>query len=285
MNTGFSVTEKKHVKLISVDCINSTGKFRAYYSTGYSGVSKNLPNGTTMNLNLFKKFKDPELDVTESCGKVNPRKNMQLFSDACGFSLNSLAAVHEIHSNTVFQAQSPERGAIFDPLAYRDGDAQVALPSDRLTLFVYASDCCTMLLADPSSGIYATTHCGWKNSLNGTIHNWIEKFVQLGGSKEDAIIAIGPALDRNCMEIGTDVYRLFMDYSGDFAEDIYPSPYDEGKYYIDLFAINTKLLINEGIKSQKIYPSNICNKCELMLPSFRRDHGRNGVMAGIIYPI
>lgn len=284
MNNGFSLIEKGGVKLISVDCINDTKLFKAFYSTGYSGVSTDLPGGTTMNLNLFKNFKDLDLDKTESWGKENPKKNLQLFANACGFSIKKLTAVHEIHSNIVHKAKSPKGNEIYNPHAYLDGDAQVARFNDDLALFVYASDCCTMLLADPSTGVYATTHCGWKNSLNGTIHNWIEKFSELGGNKENAIVAIGPALDQKCMEIGQDVYDLFVNYSSDFANDIIISPTTPGKFYIDLFSINTQLLIREGVKIDNIYSSGICNKCEFALPSYRRDQGRNGVMGGIIFP-
>lgn len=278
------MVEREGVKLISVDCINDTGLFNAYYSTGYSGVSTDLPGGTTMNLNLFKAFNDDALKEVESCTKENPRKNFQIFSSACGFSINNLSAVHEIHSNIVHRAQKLKNQDVFNPNAYSDGDAQVAIYDDKLALFVYASDCCTMLLADPSTGIYATTHCGWKNSLNGTIHNWINLFSKLGGKKENAIIAIGPALVQECMEIGEDVYQLFINYSSDFAEDIIPHPNTSSKYLIDLFSINTKLLLAEGIKYENIFPSGICNKCEFALPSYRRDKGRNGVMAGIIFP-
>lgn len=53
MNKGFSPVTKNGVLLISVDCINSTGLFSAYYSTGFGGVSVR-EDDCSMNLNVFK---------------------------------------------------------------------------------------------------------------------------------------------------------------------------------------------------------------------------------------
>lgn len=271
MNKGFSIVEKNSIKLISVDCINDTGIFNAYYSTGFGGVS-DLPGGCSMNLNIFKR--------TIDC-KENSIKNFDLFCDAIKVpnGYNNLVAQHEVHSSIVRKVTKKDcKKDIFDVTQYADGDGQIT--DDSIPLFVYASDCATIMIADPVTGIYGTTHCGWKNSLNNTINNWIGLFKQLGGNVKTAIAAIGPSLCQDCFEVDDDVRNLFLDSNPSFVKYMFKKG---SKTHIDLNGINSELLVEEGIEPDNIHISGICNRTEYNLPSYRRDKGANGVMGGIIF--
>ncbi len=271
MNTGFSIVELNGIKVISVDCINNTGMFSAYYSTGFGGIS-NLPGGCSMNLNIFKKNID---------SRKNEQENFRRFCEAVGLPDGSknLVLQHEIHSSIIHEVSKKDcKENIFDTQCHCDGDGQVT--KDDIPLFVYASDCATLMMIDPSTGIFATTHCGWKNTLNGTLKNWITLFKNMGGNVGKAIIAIGPSLCQNCFEVDDDVKKLFLDFNPEYKRFMQKK---ESKTHIDLNSINKDLLIKEGILPNNIYISGICNKTEYNLPSFRRDKGANGVMGGILF--
>ena len=268
--TGFSIVEKDNVPLISVDCINKTGLFRAYYSTGMGGVSS-MPGNCSMNLNIFK----------SNDSKENARENFRRFALAAGVKsgFNKLVAQHEIHSSIIYRVTKKDyKRDILDNRAYKDADGQVT--GDNIPLFVYAADCATLMLVDPSTGLYATTHCGWKNSLNNTIQNWIRLFATMGGKTDNAIVAIGPSLCQKCFEVDDDVRMLFLNYDSSFKK--YMCRLGE-KTHINLNGINGELLVREGINESNIYISDICNNEKLQLPSFRRDKGNNGVLGGILY--
>lgn len=272
MNNGFSVIRRNGVTLISVDCINNTGKFQAYYSTGLDGVSS-LAGGCTMNLSIFKGI-DTQENVVE---------NFTRFADAACIpgGYRRLVAQREKHIPKVVSVGIADvKQDFFDISSYQFADGQVT--KDNIPLFVYASDCATMLLCDPVTGIYATTHCGWRNSLNHTITNWIEKFVEMGGHTESALVAIGPSICQNCFEVDDDVRNLFLAYDSDFERWMYRKG---SKTHIDLCSINRELLVQEGIPMGNIYESGICNCEELCLPSYRRDKGGNGAIGGVIYRI
>lgn len=268
MNKGFSLVIKNGVRVISVDCINETGIFEAYYSTGFDGVS-NMPGGCTMNLNIFK-----ENDSLE-----NSIKNFELFSSSVGVSYKSFVAQHEVHSNVVCVVDENDRKTdIFDKSQYRDADGQIT--HSAIPLWVYGSDCPTLMIADASTGIYGTTHCGWKNTLNFTVRNWIDLFKSEGGSVDCAIVAIGPSLCQDCFEVEDDVRGMFLSYNPDFEKYMLKKGI---KTHIDLGGVIRELLIKEGLKDENIHLSGVCTRTDLNLPSYRRDRGANGVMGGVIF--
>ena len=274
MNNEFSIVYQNGIPLISVDCINKTGMFKAYYSTGFGGFSVNMPGGCSMNLNIFKRTED---------GVESWRKNFDIFCTAAQVpgGYNSLVAQREIHSSiTHIVTKADCKADIFEVETYKKADGQIT--ADDVPLFVYASDCPTLILADDSTGIFGTAHCGWKNSLNDTIRNWIAAFKYAGGNVEQAIVAIGPSLCQECFEVGEEVRQLFINYDRDFENFMYRKG---EKTHIDLNKVNASLLEKEGILPHKIYSCGICNRTEFNLPSYRRDKGLNAVLGGVIYKV
>ena len=275
MNKGFSLVTKNGIPLISVDCINNTGLFKAYYATGHGGVSQ-LEDGCSMNLNVFKNNDRAE----------NSRQNFAIFASAAGVPNGSADFVlqHECHSsNAVFVTQKDRKSDIFEKTAYPKG-ADSQLTAEKLPLFVYASDCPTIMVCDTASGVYGTIHCGWKNCLNGTIQNWFCLFKEKSGNAHTAICTVGPAMCQDCFEVDDDVRELFLNYDESYAQFMY---HKGAKTHIDLAAVIKKQLVQQGVAEDSIYLSGICNKChtQYALPSYRRSKGANGVSGGVMWKV
>ena len=273
MNKGFSLVIRNGVPLISADCINSTGMFSAYYATGHGGVSE-VGDGCSMNLNIFK----------NNDSRENARQNFDIFATAAGVPGGSRDFVlqHECHSNNaVFVDANNLKADIFDRTAYAAG-ADSQLTEDSLPLFVYASDCPTILLCDTATGLYGTIHCGWKNCLNGTIANWFDLFRKKCGNESALICAVGPSMCQDCFEVDEDVRELFLQYDKDYGQFMYCKGV---KTHIDLGAVITHQLTGQGVKEENIYLCGICNKChtEYALPSYRRSKGKNAVTGGVVW--
>lgn len=273
MNSGFSVIDVNGIKLISVDCINRTGKFKAYYSTGIGGAS-DMPGNFTMNLSMFKRCANDTFEKVMT--------NFQLFADCCGFPIESISLHREVHENrTVAVSREDLPDDVFDRSAYEEADGQVT-SDDRVSLFVYAGDCCTIMMADPQSGVFGTVHCGWKNSVNGTIPEFVRMFREQGGDVGSAIAAIGPSICREHYDLDMKSAEQFykLGFGPDLEYDI-----EKNRWKVDLPAINRKLLQTEGVPEDSIYTAPWCTYegGELCLPSYRRDKGLNGMMGGVIF--
>ncbi len=275
MNKDFSVIDRGGVRLISVDCLNRLGPYRAYYSTGFGGVS-DMPGGCTMNLSLFKNCKNDSFE--------NVRRNFEIFAGACGFPLERISLHREVHEpgmTVVTAADIPPD--IFDRSRYGESDGQVtADPS--VALFVYAADCCTVMLADPVHEVSGTTHCGWRNSVNGTIPALIAAFRSCGGNPENTVAVIGPSICRDHYSIDEDAAGLFRahGFGGALGERN-----EQGRYPVDLPEVNRRLLIREGIVPEQIHVMPWCTweAADLRLPSYRRDNGLNAMLGGVLYHI
>ena len=273
MNSDYSVIDRNGVTLISVDCINRLGNYRAYYSTGFGGVS-DMPGGCTMNLSMFKKCPNDTFD--------NVRRNFRIFADAAGFPLQSLSLNREVHEpgvRTVTKAGLPED--IFDRSAYGTADAQVTADPD-VALFVYAADCCTVMLVDPVREVSGTTHCGWRNSLNGTIEAFLGAFRSCGGDPSAATAVIGPSICREHYSVDAETAARFT--AAGFAAEL-DEENSQGRFPIDLPAVNRKILARQGISPDRIHVMPWCTweASDLRLPSYRRDNGLNAMFGGVLY--
>lgn len=275
MNTDFSIVDINGVKLISVDCINRLGKYRAYYSTGFGGVS-NMPGGCSMNLAMFKQCKNDTFE--------NAKQNFTIFSKACGFSLNHMSLHREVHSpgmRIVTAKDIPED--VFNRAAYGEADGQITTDTS-VALFVYAADCCTIMLVNADHEISGTTHCGWRNSVNGTIQSFVSTFKSCGGSLKNTTAVIGPSICKNHYSVDEDTANIFVTQG--FSDQL-GKKNEQNRYPIDLPEINRKILIQAGLDSSQIHVLPLCTweAEDLRLPSYRRDKGLNAVLGGILFHI
>jgi len=63
-------------------------------------------------------------------------------------------------------------------------------------LWVYTADCMPILFADKRTRTVAALHCGRKGLENKIINNLVKIFDNLGTSREDLIVAVGPSISK-----------------------------------------------------------------------------------------
>lgn len=269
----FSIIDRNGVKLISVDCINRLGNYRAYYSTGFGGVS-DMPGGCSMNLSMFKACRNDTFD--------HVKENFRIFSEACGFPLARISLHRETHApNVAVVSASRIPEDIFDRCSYGEADGQVTADKS-VALFVYAADCCTIMLVDPVHEVSGTTHCGWRNSINGTISSFVSAFQRCGGDLGSSIAVLGPSICR-------DHYSIDEEAAGRFREQGFGlqigQKNSQDRFPVDLAEINRIQLQKQGLDKDQIHVMPWCTWEEtvLRLPSYRRDHGMNAMLGGVLF--
>lgn len=272
-DTGFSIVERNGVTLISVDCINRLGKYRAYYSTGWGGVS-DMPGGCTMNLSLYKNCVNDTFE--------NAKENFLRFADACGFELDRMSIHPEVHGSDIAVVRREDIPQdVFDRKAYQPYDGQVSTDKE-VALVVYAGDCNTILLADPVHEVHAATHCGWRNNLNGTVAHFLERFRACGGDPETSVLAIGPSISRYYYDLDREMVEPFA--RAGFSDCLEKNERN-GRWFIDLKEITRRQLAASGMPADRIFIAPWCtfSSTELRLPSYRRDRGLNANLGGVLF--
>ena len=100
---------------------------------------------------------------------------------------------------------------------------------------------------------------------------------EFGCSPSDIVAGIGPAIGACCYEVGEDIAILCRSLG-----------YEDGvllkdnSYYLDLYQILFKQLLDLGVDTSKIEYSNICTACDTQNYFSYRKEGQTGRFCGAI---
>ena len=120
--------------------------------------------------------------------KSSSEKCLQLLGNH--FNENHINCIsNQIHSNViVFGSQSQEGNKT-------NADGLVGNKCNQ-NLWVYTADCMPIFFADRRTRNVAALHCGRKGLEKKIIKNLVKIFDNLGTSKDDLIVAIGPSISK-----------------------------------------------------------------------------------------
>jgi hypothetical protein len=230
----------------------------AAFTTRPGGVSK--PPFAALNLGIFTE--DDRLAVVE---------NRRRLAAVLGLATDRVAIAHQVHGAELIHhvgSQSPSWSFASDewsekqPVGIVDADGHVVTAEGTAAL-VFVADCVPVALSGPGGA--AMLHCGWRGLAAGIVAKGV---VAIGAT--DA--AIGPSIGRCCYEVGEEVLAAF-DQLGDGIASA---------RMLDLPEVARRFLAEAGV--ERIETSGLCTSCEPELFfSHRRDHGRTGRQAGLVW--
>lgn len=109
--------------------------------------------------------------------------------------------MNQVHSaDALFLTEPP----VSPPMA----DALIT-QTPNLCLTVKTADCAPVLMADPTSGMVAAIHAGWRGAFQGILENTVLQMIRHGADPNTIYAAVGPHIQRNSFVAGTDMYTLF----------------------------------------------------------------------------
>ncbi len=152
-------------------------------------------------------------------------------------------------------------------------------------LWVYTADCMPIFFADKRTRNVATLHCGRKGLEKKIINNLVKIFDNFGTSRDNLLVAIGPAISKEHYPVDEitlkEFYRntentnitinltkaeknLFFNDSNHFKE--------KNLNQLDLKRSAYRQLLNENIPNENIDISNLCTyKLKNEFNSWRRN--------------
>ena len=106
--------------------------------------------------------------------------------------------------------------------------------------------------------------------------------VEFGTRPEDLLVAIGPSIGACCYEVDEVVRQEFAQQEElDPDSFFYRAP--EGKYRLDLWEANRRILMQAGVLPEYISTARICTRCNSrLLWSHRATGGRRGGLAAFL---
>ena len=175
-------------------------------------------------------------------------------------SFPQIAHSHQVHGRevSVHRGGSPMRGRTgvgFVP----GGEPRLKLGPDAdghvtgeggILLGVTVADCVPVFLVDPSMQAVGLLHAGWRGVVSGILERGIEllreEFLSL---PEDIHLHLGPAICRECYEVGGEVHLALG-----LPEPDGPSP-------VDLRGHLTSRAVAAGVREARVTESAWCTLC------------------------
>jgi len=240
------------------------------FSTRLGGVSQN--EYSSMNLNFGRGDNDE-----------NVVENFHRFCAAAGFDYSTLVASSQDHHTFIRKVGVRHCGMGFlKPKDIKSVDGLIT-DKENVTLVTYYADCVPLFFFDPEKHAIGLAHAGWRGTVAKIGTKMVAAMTREFGSQPcDIIAAVGPSIGPCCFEVDTPVYEEFAKQT-----ELHPQEFiqnkDGGKYMIDLWEANRRILLEAGVSDENITVAGLCTKCNAdWLFSHRATGGKRGGLAAMM---
>ncbi|TPW31740.1 peptidoglycan editing factor PgeF [Martelella alba] len=197
---------------------------------GFFSRTGGVSTGIYASLNCGPGSKDRMEDVIENRARV---------AGWFGATADNLITVHQVHSAEAVAVSAP----------FADGRPQadaLVTKTPGLVLGVLTADCGPVLFADPSAGVIAAAHSGWRGAFTGILEATITAMEKMGAMRENITACLGPTISRAAYEVGPEFVATFKEHNTDNHRFFSPS-INRGHAMFDLPAFVGEKLNAAGI--------------------------------------
>lgn len=261
---------KRELEFYTFPHLNDAGLVTHGFTTRAGGVSK----GPCQSLNTAFHVGDRESHV---------KTNRALACQSLGIDPGLMVAGNQVHGDivTVVGETDKGKGAFSEKDALPGTDALVTAAAG-LPLASFYADCVPIFLLDPVNRVVALAHAGWKGTALRIGQKTVEVMAAtFGTDPRDCLAGVGPSIGPCCYEVDEKVISHFwggISVPSDLAGAVSP-----GKWKLNLWEANRRVLLAAGIKAENILSACICTSCHSdMFFSYRAQKGKTGRMMAII---
>lgn len=257
------IRRRQGVEYLVFPKLEQTGVVSHLFSTRLGGVS----TGHLGSMNLSYARGDKETNVDE---------NFRRIARALGRSPEDFVCSDQTHTVNIRTVTRADAGkGVVRPRDYTDVDALVTdVPG--LVLSTFYADCVPLYFVDPVKRAVGLAHSGWRGTAGRigalTVRRMEEEYAC---RPQDIIAAVGPSICKDCYEIGGDVAEQFKKEFPDCGEFLFPGR--EGKFQLDLWQANVRVLTEAGLLREHISVTDLCTCCN---PDYLFSHRASGGKRG-----
>lgn len=259
------------VLLLKYPLLEETGIVKHCFTTRIGGVSEGI--FSTMNLS-FSRGDDREAVET----------NYRRLAEVMDVSYENFVFTDQTHTVNVRKVTAKDAGkGIVRERDYTDIDGLIT-NEPGLVLSTFFADCVPLYFVDPVRKAIGLCHSGWRGTAGMIGKEVVLKMQTLFGCDPDDILAaVGPSICQNCYEVSEDVAGQFTETFGLRENDPMLLPRGGGKYLLDLWEANRRVLLRAGIREDHISVAQICTCCHPdILFSHRASQGKRGNLGAFL---
>ncbi len=173
---------------------------------------------------------------------------------AFGVELETMVYARQVHGTAAVVVGTDEagRGTRREDDALADTDILVTR-SPAVTVAIMVADCVPIALVDPSVGVLAAVHAGWRGTAGGAVSCALDAMADLGARPERVQAYVGPAVAPGRYQVTDAVSDALAHAVG--ADELDPGvacPDGPGHWLVDLVAANAQQLRRAGVPAASI---------------------------------
>lgn len=263
-----ALADKSIVPLLHFKNLDEIDMIEHCFTTRMGGCSKGI-------------YESMNLSFTRGDDEHAVRENYRRLAEAMGTAPENFVTTDQTHTTNVIRVGKAECGiGVTKPRPYTDVDGLIT-NEPGVILSTFFADCVPLYFVDPVHRAIGLSHSGWRGTVNRMGKQTLLAMKrEFDTNPHDVIAAIGPSICQDCYEISEDVAEHFMK---EFATEEDPKASDilvdkgKGKYQLDLWECNRRVMTEAGIPDENISITNICTCCNPdKLFSHRASHGKRG---------
>lgn len=263
------INKKENLEYITFDNLEQTGMVTHCFTTRHGGSSTG--HWASMNMGF-----------TRGEERAVVLQNYRRLAEVVGFTAENYVTSQQTHTTNVRRVTAADAGkGVWTERGYTDVDGLIT-NEKHIPLVIFGADCVPVFLLDKRNHAIGVAHCGWMGTGKRMAEKILQEMMSAFGTKPaDVTAAIGPSIGKCCFQMDAPVLELFhknIPWTEDIVEK---DPSTEGKYKMDLWECNRRLLAEMGVTDIEI--SGLCTKCDQERFYSHRGMGeKRGVMAGVL---
>ncbi|MDE6951137.1 MAG: peptidoglycan editing factor PgeF [Lachnospiraceae bacterium] len=243
--------------------LERTGAVRHLFSTRTGGVSEGIY--ASMNFSYARGDKKAAVD-----------ENFRRIAECLDCSVEDMVCSDQTHTDHIRLVTAEDRGkGVVSPKDYRDVDGLITRERSVVLCTLYA-DCVPLFFVDPVKKAIGLSHSGWRGTVQKIGKKTVEAMGrEFGTDPRDIYAAVGPSICQDCYEVSGDVIEEFQKVFPENLSFWYEK--NPGKYQLDLWKANRRILMEAGIPEGQIEVTDLCTCCNPnLLYSHRASQGKRG---------
>ena len=205
-------------------------------------------------------------------GSLQSRKK---FFSAIGIDYRDLICAKQAHGKGVTYVTEINKGngALDYDSSVSDTDGFLT-DKKNVPIAILTADCLSVFIYDSEKPAVGILHAGWRSTEKNICSQGARLMQERFGSKpEDLLVGFGPSIRSCCCQMENNFKSNFP--FGLINRD--------GRVYMDIALINTRQLVNCGVKESNIFDSKLCTFSENKdFFSFRKEAQAAGRMISVI---
>lgn len=216
----------------------------------------------------FTTKRSVDFSKREDQGELTSQQKAFL-SSCFNIPMERLIQVNQVHGDEIIFVGPEFEGNGFP---YPMADSIFTHLTD-IPLVIRTADCLPVFLYNTFLPFIGLVHAGWRGSRCRIIDKTLVAIHQrLNADHSQTQAVLGPCIRSCCYEVGVEFRSIFPE----------ETVRREGRYFLDLAAVNKHQLARQGVKDENIYDCGVCTCCDSQYFSYRREADKAGRMLSLI---